>query len=109
MPTPYRFGWCRSVTDPQSLNPEKYRARVTREVAAELAKLSRWLEEQGYEPQQAASFLMRCIFTMFAEDVELLKGEVFTKALRDRWIPNPKIFRAEIENLWQTMNNWSQV
>jgi hypothetical protein len=91
-------------SDPQSLNPEKYRARVTREVAAELAKLSRWLEEQGHEPQQAASFLMRCIFTMFAEDVELLKGEVFTKALRDRWIPNPKTFRAEIENLWQTMN-----
>jgi hypothetical protein len=91
-------------SDPQSLNPEKYRARVTREVAAELAKLSRWLEEQGHEPQQAASFLMRCIFTMFAEDVELLKGEVFTKALRDRWIPNPQTFRAEIENLWQTMN-----
>lgn len=32
-------------TDPQALNPEKLRARVTREVAAELAKLSRWLEE----------------------------------------------------------------
>lgn len=68
-------------TDPQSLNPEKYRARVTREVAAELAKLSRWLEAQGREPHQTANFLMRCIFTMFAEDVELLKGEVFTKAL----------------------------
>jgi hypothetical protein len=76
-------------TDPQSLNPEKYRVRVTREVAAELAKLSRWLEEQGRDPHETANFLMRCIFTMFAEDVELLKGEVFTKALRDRWIPKP--------------------
>jgi very-short-patch-repair endonuclease len=91
-------------TDPQSLNPEKYRARVTREVAAELAKLSRWLEEQGREPHDTANFLMRCIFTMFAEDVELLKGEVFTKALRDRWIPNPYTFKSEIEALWQTMN-----
>jgi hypothetical protein len=91
-------------TDPQSLNPEKYRARVTREVAAELAKLSRWLEEQGREPHEVANFLMRCIFTMFAEDVELLKGEVFTKALRERWIPNPKLFKPEIEQLWQTMN-----
>ncbi len=91
-------------TDPQSLNPEKYRARVTREVAAELAKLSRWLEEQGYEAHATANFLMRCIFTMFAEDVELLKGEVFTKALRDRWIPNPHTFKPEIEQLWQTMN-----
>jgi len=91
-------------TDPQGLNPEKYRARVTREVAAELAKLSRWLEEQGHEPQETANFLMRCIFTMFAEDVKLLPGEVFTKALRDRWISSPKHFKPEIESLWQTMN-----
>ncbi|MGB5970366.1 MAG: DNA methyltransferase [Spirulinaceae cyanobacterium] len=91
-------------TDPQSLNPEKYRARVTREVAADLAKLSRWLEAQGKDPQETASFLMRCIFTMFAEDVELLQGEMFTKALRDRWIPNPQTFKPEIESLWQTMN-----
>jgi hypothetical protein len=91
-------------TDPQSLNPEKLRAKVTREVAAELAKLSRWLEDQGRDPQTTASFLMRCIFTMFAEDVELLKGEVFTKALRDRWIPYPETFQPEIEQLWLTMN-----
>ncbi len=55
-------------------------------------------------PQQVAQFLMRCIFTMFAEDVELLPGELFTKALRDRWIPNPATFKPEIEQLWQTMN-----
>jgi len=94
----------RIFTDPQALNPEKLRARVTREVAAELAKLSRWLEEQGHDPQVTASFLMRCIFTMFAEDVALLKGELFTKALRDRWIPNPATFQPEIESLWETMN-----
>ena len=91
-------------TDPQSLNPEKYRARVTREVASELAKLSRWLEEQGHDAHETANFLMRCIFTMFAEDVELLKGKVFTVALRERWIPKPSTFKPEIEALWQTMN-----
>ena len=91
-------------TEPQALNPEKMRARVTREVAVELAKLSRWLEEQGHEPQETASFLMRCIFTMFAEDVELLKGDVFTRALKERWIPEPRTFRVQIESLWRTMN-----
>ncbi len=91
-------------TDPQALNPEKQRAQVTREVAAELAKLSRWLEEQGHDAQKASSFLMRCIFTMFAEDVGLLKEDVFMKALRDRWIPTPTIFQSEIETLWETMN-----
>uniref|UniRef100_UPI001950A5F4 hypothetical protein n=1 Tax=Halomicronema sp. CCY15110 TaxID=2767773 RepID=UPI001950A5F4 len=41
----------KTFTDPQALNPEKYRARVTREVAAELAKLSRWLEENAPHPK----------------------------------------------------------
>ena len=90
-------------TDPQSLNPEKYRARVTREVAAELAILAKWLEGQ-HEPHEVANFLMRCIFTMFAEDVELLPREVFKSALNERWIADPKRFKPEIENLWQTMN-----
>ena len=91
-------------TDPQSLNPEKYRARVTREVAAELAILAKWLEGQQHEPHEVANFLMRCIFTMFAEDVELLPREVFKSALNERWIADPKRFKPEIENLWQTMN-----
>ena len=91
-------------SDPQSLNPEKYRARVTREVAGTLARLAKWLEEQGKEPQEVANFLMRCIFTMFAEDVRLLQGEIFTRALKERWIPEPSRFKAEIEDLWKVMN-----
>ncbi|MBE9237835.1 class I SAM-dependent DNA methyltransferase [Anabaena aphanizomenioides LEGE 00250] len=90
--------------DPQTLNPEKYRARVTREVADTLAKLARWLEKQGHQPQEVANFLMRCIFTMFAEDVKLLKGEVFTKALKERWLVEPKTFKTDIESLWDIMN-----
>ena len=90
--------------DPQTLNPEKYRARVTREVADTLAKLARWLEKQGYEPKEVANFLMRCIFTMFAEDVKLLPGEVFTKALKERWLVEPKTFKTQIERLWKVMN-----
>mgnify|MGYP000364871600 FL=1 len=110
--------------DPQSLNPEKVRARVTREVAAELAALARGLEGDslsllgskqrdskadragavGRSANAVANFLMRCIFTMFAEDVGLLPGEVFTRSLRERWIPNPRQFKGEIEGLWETMN-----
>ena len=41
---------------------------------------------------------------MFAEDVGLLKEDVFTKALRDRWIVNPADFQPQIEELWQKMN-----
>ncbi|MEY2984117.1 MAG: adenine-specific methyltransferase protein class, partial [Cyanobacteriota bacterium] len=90
-------------TDPQSLNPEKIAAQVTREVAADLADLAKTLEETA-EPQAVAQFLMRCIFTMFAEDVGLLKEQLFTEALETRWLANPQIFKAEVEGLWRAMN-----
>ncbi|MDB9342390.1 hypothetical protein PN456_03900 [Nodularia spumigena CS-586/05] len=89
---------------PQKRNPEKIRAKVTREVADDLAKLAYGLEKQQDDPQEVANFLMRCIFTMFAEDVQLLKGEVFTKALTTRWLTKPSSFKPEIETLWRTMD-----
>ncbi|WP_430794700.1 hypothetical protein [Trichormus azollae] len=41
-----------------------------------------------------ADVLMHFIFTMFAEDVQLLKGEVFTTALKSRWISSPNKFKS---------------
>ncbi len=91
-------------TDPQKRNPEKIAAKVTREVAADLAELSKRLEGL-HQPQEVAHFLMRCIFTMFAEDVGLLKEHLFTEALETRWLLNPKTFKPEVESLWQAMND----
>ena len=91
-------------TNPQKRNPEKIAAQVTREVAADLAELAKRMETQ-HNPQQVANFLMRCIFTMFAEDVGLLKEKLFTEALENRWLPNPKHFKLEVEALWQAMND----
>ncbi|MBD1943587.1 DUF559 domain-containing protein [Coleofasciculus sp. FACHB-712] len=91
-------------TDPQKRNPEKIAAKVTREVAADLAELSKRLEGL-HEPEEVAHFLMRCIFTMFAEDVGLLKEHLFMDALETRWLPNPKSFKPEVEALWQAMND----
>ncbi|MFM2431964.1 MAG: hypothetical protein RLZZ511_3177 [Cyanobacteriota bacterium] len=90
-------------TNPQARNPEKIAAIVTREVAADLAKLAKSLEVDG-EPQAVAQFLMRCIFTMFAEDVGLLKEQLFTETLRDRWLKDPKSFKPGAEGLWRAMN-----
>jgi hypothetical protein len=90
-------------THPQQRNPEKIAARVTREVAADLAQLAKGMEAK-VDPQQVAQFLMRCIFTMFAEDVGLLKEHLFTEALETRWILNPKTFKPEVEALWEAMN-----
>lgn len=67
--------------NPMSLDPPRRSARVTREIADKLAKLARSLESQGYGPERVAAFVMRVIFTMFAEDVRLLPPESFKRLL----------------------------
>lgn len=91
-------------TDPLSLDPSRRSARVTREIADQLAKLAKSLEADGHPPQLVASFLMRALFTMFAEDVGLLPERGFTELLQ-RLKNKPDTFAPMLENLWQTMNS----
>ena len=67
--------------EPLALDPSRRTAKVTREVAAKLAELARSLELSGYAPDLVAHFLMRCLFTFFAEDVGLLPKDCFTAML----------------------------
>ena len=59
-------------TAPETLNPARASARVTRLVATQLAELAKSLEQSGHRADHVAAFLTRCLFSMFAEDVELL-------------------------------------
>ncbi|MBK8695199.1 MAG: hypothetical protein IPN17_23720 [Deltaproteobacteria bacterium] len=90
-------------TDPMALDPSRRSAKVTRDVAAHLAELARMFEAR-HDPQVVAGFLMRCIFTMFAEDVGALPHRIFTETLKTRWIDHPERFQPEVERLWQVMN-----
>lgn len=96
-------------TEPLGLDPTRNAARVTRQIAAHLAELARSLEASGHAPQRTASFLMRLLFTMFAEDAGLLPKHLFTKLLEERWVPDPSAFVPEVENLWQTMRTGGHV
>lgn len=69
-------------TDPLALDPAKRSAKVTRAIADRLARLAQSYESQGHDPQIVAEFLMRLIFTMFAEDIGLLGKASFTDLLR---------------------------
>ncbi|HEX8843349.1 MAG TPA: DNA methyltransferase [Pyrinomonadaceae bacterium] len=91
-------------TDPMALDPSRRSARVTRDVAAQLAALARSLEESGYGAERVANFLMRAIFTMFAEDVQLIPPGSFTNALEEVKRDGVEIFPEMIGSLWSTMN-----
>ena len=89
--------------DPLALDPARRSARVTREIADRLASLARSLEAAGQAPQQVAGFLMRALFTMFAEDVGLLPPRAFTELL-ESLAGQPHTFAPMLEHLWQNMN-----
>ena len=89
-------------TAPQSLDPTRESARVTRDIAKRLAQVSKRLEGK-HPPEDVALFLMRCIFTMFAEDVDLLPKGKFTQLLKER-LDAPDSFAPMLVDLWRKMD-----
>ena len=90
-------------TEPMALDPTRRSAKVTREVATRLAALARSLESAGHAPRSVADFLMRCLFTMFAEDVGLIANKAFTGLLK-RLEGRPEVFAPMAKSIWSTMN-----
>ena len=91
-------------TDPLELDPSRRSAKVTKDVADRLAKLAKSLEASGHAAEVVAQFLMRCLFTFFAEDVGLLPKDGFTNMLRDLHERRKvSIFREKTRSLWETM------
>jgi hypothetical protein len=90
-------------SDPHSLNPASRAAEATREIAARLAQVTKALEARKFNPEEVALFLMRCIFTMFAEDVGLLPKDSFTDLLR-RSVDDPIRFGRRLKVLWDAMD-----
>jgi hypothetical protein len=90
-------------TDPLSLDPALISSRVTRAIAERLAAVSKALENQQHPPEEVALFLMRCLFTMFAEDVALLPEKSFRQIL-ERCEHDPTIFEPIVGQLWEAMD-----
>jgi hypothetical protein len=98
-------------TDPQSLDPTRISAEITTDIAERLAKIAKSLE-QHHDPKDIAEFLMRCLFTMFAEDIGLIEETEEEKregvgpfeAMLKRMIDTPDYFPSALETLWEAMD-----
>ena len=89
--------------DPVALDPSKRSAKVTREIAAQLAKVAKALEATGQAPEVVAGFLTRCLFSMFAEDVGLLPPRAFSNLL-DSLKENSDQFVPLVGEMWKAMD-----
>jgi hypothetical protein len=106
-------------TDPDSLDPARISAQVTREVASLLARLAKSLEESQAKSasntaeandskahdasESVANYLTRCLFSMFAEDVELLPKGAFTTLLQNHR-EAPATLQKMLRSLWNDMD-----
>ena len=89
--------------DPLALDPTRRSARVTREIAEKLGRLAQSLERSGHQPPAVAAFLMRALFTMFAEDVKLLPTESIRQLLESRR-GRLETLVSKVREVWEHMN-----
>lgn len=103
--------------DPQSIDPRFKSVDVTRTVARRLASVSQYIEqsarlkskaqsesEKSRDIEEAALFLMRMLFCMFAEDIELLPKDTFKEFLL-RSESNDDLFEEGLADLWLKMGS----
>lgn len=88
--------------EPHSLDPTRISAEVTRDIAERLARIAKRLEGK-HDAKDVAEFLMRCLFTMFAEDVKLIPEKGFQKLL-GQMKDTPDHFVNALQSLWAVMD-----
>jgi hypothetical protein len=91
-------------TDPYSFRAEQTPENVTEQAAREFARLAEGLRQRGEDPDRAAHFLIRLLFCLFAEDVELLEGNLFSKLVAATRT-NPEAFATQLRQLFAAMRD----
>jgi type II restriction/modification system DNA methylase subunit YeeA len=77
-------------------------AQVTQDAAAQFAQLAERLRKYGHPSQAIAHFLIRLLFCLFAEDVELLPNKLFSHLVQST-ARTPKAFAAQLGELFARM------
>lgn len=90
-------------TDPARLKPGHTTAEVTTEAAKEFGKLAKSLRSRGIPSEQAARYIMRLLFSMFAEDVGLLPDRLFSRLIEANR-RKPAEFVRKLRTLFEAMS-----
>lgn len=91
--------------DPAKRDPRITAQAVTKGIAGHLAELAATLEGRGFASERVAKFLMRIVFSAFAEDVGLLPREAFRQTVQNAGINgDPERLAQALEALWHAMD-----
>ena len=88
--------------NPNAFKAEQTTEQVTQAAAAEFARMADLLRRYGEEPGQAAHFLIRILFCLFAEDIGLLPHHLFTR-LVEQTLMRPAALTQQLRQLFAAM------
>ncbi len=92
-----------AMSDPERLRPGETRQTLTERAAKTFVQLAQSLRDRGRAPQEVAHFVNRLVFCMFAEDVGLLPGAMFTRML-EHARQRPEEFETLARDLFGAMS-----
>ena len=97
-----------AFSKPELLRPGETRQALTERAAETFASLAQSLRGRGHDPQAVAHFVNRLVFCMFAEDVGLLPGNMFTRML-EHARTQPEDFAALARDLFGAMASGGRI
>ena len=97
-----------ALSDPEKLRPGQTRQMLTERAARDFAWLAQSLRARGYDPEAVAHFINRLVFCMFAEDVDLLPNNMFTRML-EQAREQPDAFAVLARDLFAAMATGGRV
>jgi hypothetical protein len=91
-----------AFSDPERLRPGQTTAALTEEAAGRFGGLAQVLRARGHEPQAVGHFCIRLLFCLFAEDIDLLPRQMFTRLL-DAGLKSPEALPTMLADLFGAM------
>ncbi len=87
---------------PERLRPTATRAQLTEQAAAQLGALAQTWRGRGHDPLRVAHFTQQVLFCLFAEDIDLLPDNLFTRLMKSAQA-HPERAQARLEALFSAM------
>ena len=92
----------RVFTNPESLKPGLTRETITRVAAERIGQVADSMRLRKVPADKAAHFLMKLMFCMFAEDIELLPAKMFSRILGSSKLDPPRLAK-QLRALFEAM------
>ncbi len=91
-----------AFSEPERLRPGQTTAALTEAAAGQFGGLAQALQARGHDPWAVGHFCIRLLFCLFAEDIDLLPKQMFSRLL-EQGLKQPQLLPGMLETLFGAM------